>query len=559
MPAEDSRPNKRVKLDNEENFHPDLLSQATRDKIAAAFKVSKPYLHCKIDQLMNDSLLRQVRKEIFENLHFTLKETDIYKVHQTGDLANLDGLPKEELDKLPSIFKLRNAIYSQDFRDFISHITGCGPLSGSKADMSINNYLDGCHLLNHDDVIGTRRVSYILYLTDPDEKWDPKNGGALELYPVIEKGTPANEPSLIIPPQWNQFCMFTVQPGHSFHSVEEVVPVGQPRLSISGWFHIPQEGEPGYNENQEADLPQSSLQQLEAPDSSHDFSHYGQDLDDDATDGLTEEDLKELVEWINPQYLDMNIMSQISEKFVEESVIQCKDFLKPELAKLVEDATLKDDEEKGFCKVEMPAHGTGVGNGWTVHGPPHKHRYMAVDTQQEPKPESTAELFLNLQTHFASQSFRRWLAVITQLIAKGYRGGARRFRPGLDYTLATMNTRGQAILDVTLGMATTKDRQAANKWESDEFGAYECYMAPHDEEEDPSTYKAADDDGALLTLSPGTNVLSVVLRDEGVMRFIKYVSARAPGSRWDVSFEYDLPEDDDEDDDDEEEVDQEEK
>jgi Rps23 Pro-64 3,4-dihydroxylase Tpa1-like proline 4-hydroxylase len=80
MPAEDSRPSKRVKLENEEDFHPELLAQETRVKIAAAFKVSKPYLHCKIDQLMNDSLLRQVRNEIFDNLHFTLKETDIYKV-----------------------------------------------------------------------------------------------------------------------------------------------------------------------------------------------------------------------------------------------------------------------------------------------------------------------------------------------------------------------------------------------------------------------------------------------------------------------------------------------
>jgi hypothetical protein len=57
--------------------------------------------------------------------------------------------------------------------------------------------------------------------------------------------------------------MFTVQPGHSFHSVEEVVPVGKPRLSISGWFHIPQEGEPGYQEAKDTDGPQSSLQQLE--------------------------------------------------------------------------------------------------------------------------------------------------------------------------------------------------------------------------------------------------------------------------------------------------------
>lgn len=129
-------------------------------------------------------------------------------------------------------------------------------------DMSINNYKEGCHLLNHDDVIGTRRVSYILYLTDPDDPWQPENGGALELYPVVEKGTPAVEPNVIIPPQWNQFVMFTVQPGHSFHSVEEVVPVGKPRLSISGWFHIPQPGEVGYEADREAGEAKSSLEQL---------------------------------------------------------------------------------------------------------------------------------------------------------------------------------------------------------------------------------------------------------------------------------------------------------
>ena len=44
--------------------------------------------------------------------------------------------------------------------------------------------LPGCHLLCHDDVIGTRRVSYIIYLTDPDDEWRQEDGGALELYPI---------------------------------------------------------------------------------------------------------------------------------------------------------------------------------------------------------------------------------------------------------------------------------------------------------------------------------------------------------------------------------------
>lgn len=49
-----------------------------------------------------------------------------------------------------------------------------------------------------------------------------------------------------------------------------------------------------------------------------------------------------------------------------------------------------------------------------------------------------------------------------------------------------------------------------------------------------------DADGTLLTVQPGFNRLLLVLRDEGVMRFVKYVSASAPGSRWDVRCEYEV-------------------
>jgi len=109
-------------------------------------------------------------------------------------------------------------------------------------------------------------------------------------------------------------------------------------------------------------------------------------------------------------------------------------------------------------------------------------------------------------------------------------------------------------------------------------------MAPHDEEDDPAVYRSGsrkkrakstnghqaspngkqngnsrshgssededlddgeddgddDDDGTLLTVQPGYNRLLLVLRDEGVMRFVKYVSAAAEGSRWDVCGEYEV-------------------
>jgi len=49
-----------------------------------------------------------------------------------------------------------------------------------------------------------------------------------------------------------------------------------------------------------------------------------------------------------------------------------------------------------------------------------------------------------------------------------------------------------------------------------------------------------DDDGTLLTVQPSFNRLLLVLRDEKVMKFVKYVSASAEGSRWDVCGEYEV-------------------
>ena len=136
--------------------------------------------------------------------------------------------------------------------------------------MSVVSYRKGCHLLNHDDVIGTRRVSYILYMPLPHyQGWQADWGGALELYPVKPgpDGIPEPEPvpEKSIPPVWNQFIFFEIQPGRSFHSVEEVVvgesEDGRQRLSISGWFHAAQPGEEGYSPEPEPEL-KSSREQL---------------------------------------------------------------------------------------------------------------------------------------------------------------------------------------------------------------------------------------------------------------------------------------------------------
>ncbi|KAK0548928.1 putative component of NuA3 histone acetyltransferase complex [Tilletia horrida] len=681
-------------------FSAGLLEEATSKDFAADYAKSQPYRHAVVPALIDDALLRAAREEIVEELRFAEKETDIYKVNQTGDLANLDGLPEEEAGRLKNLLRLRNALYSEEFRSWLMAVTGCGPLSAKKKDMSINNYTSGCHLLNHDDVISTRRVSYILYLPDPAQSWQPEWGGALELYPVVKEGEPANIPSKTIPPQWNQFTFFTVQPGHSFHSVEEVVHPTASRLSISGWFHRPQADEDSYDPADEAREEQlriehssaSALESKKRAKEERPFLPYGSEDDElqPPVPGvkLSQADQDFLSHFLNPAYLRAQTQAVLFERFGDDSHVLLSDFLKKELADALDAGLRRADADDGFQwwssssgasdfeAVKIRPHDAGVKKeaGWDLSGPPHRQRFVSLSSGAStsggplksnppassipsplPLDDPTALLSLLRTLLLPSPAFRAFLANITQLVPLALRTvQARRFRPGLDYTLAESEAEGEVVLDVGLdltpeiwndarkaagsssvarkgpkglggGGSAKKAKAAANgassadgrlkappkriakelerRWASGEVGGWECYMAPHEGEEDPAVYRsggsaskskenggkaeeamAVDDneeeqgkgdengedddedmededdeeeedddddfDGVLLNLTPSFNSLSVVLRDEGVMRFVKYLGAAAGSSRWDVIGEWSvgqLEEDDEED------------
>ena len=82
-------------------------------------------------------------------------------------------------------------------------------------------------------MIGTRCISYILYLSRPGKRWSPQLGGALELYSRDASGTPDVAPSGYLLPEFGSLAFFTVDPGVSYHSVQEVLS-RERRLSISG-------------------------------------------------------------------------------------------------------------------------------------------------------------------------------------------------------------------------------------------------------------------------------------------------------------------------------------
>ena len=561
-----------------------------------------------IHELVDDKLLRSVRSEIKNNVHFTPKETDIYKIHQSGDLANLDGLDDESLAKLPSLLSLRDAVYSEAFRNYVSHITGCGPLSGRKTDMAINVYTPGCYLLCHDDVIGSRRVSYILYLTDPDTPRQAEWGGALRLYPVQEiKGddgevakTPLPDPTKVIPPAWNQLSFFAVQPGESFHDVEEVYHAagkeqlekegGRVRMAISGWFHIPQEGEEGYVEGEEEkNAKNSSLMQLQGNPAQYDAPQAQAVAIDkpNASDAeFDEADLEFLLKYIAPTYLTPDTLEQITEHFEDNSSITLTDILCKKFAKrLKEYVAAQDRKDLGDDTAAIEKSSP-----WRVAKPPHKHRYLyqrpsgpdQLRTSQEESP--ITEL---LDILLPSRQFRHWLQVATGCTVESHDVMARRFRPGKDYTLATGHE-GKPRLELNLGVTPTTgwgdddadeaeaeesgdDKKGKGKGKSkskskgkgkakaveeepaeeEDVGGHEVYMASADDAaEDSAIYKAAtDDDHILFFQSASWNKMAIVLRDSGALKFVKYVSNKAKGDRWDISATFEVEEPDDEDED----------
>jgi hypothetical protein len=70
---------------------PQLLSAETRAALRSAYQAAEPYLHGVFQELLPPAKLAQVREEIVGNIQATYKETDLFKVFQTGNGLWLAG------------------------------------------------------------------------------------------------------------------------------------------------------------------------------------------------------------------------------------------------------------------------------------------------------------------------------------------------------------------------------------------------------------------------------------------------------------------------------------
>ena len=317
--------------------------------------------------------------------------------------------------------------------------------------------------------------------------------------------------------------------------------------------------------------------------------------------GLTPSHLNFLKEYLAPSYLSTSTLEKLSGQFVEASEIVLHNFLHPALAESIKSETTQVDK-KDYPTPEIPSQSLGEGDGWEIQGPTSKHRYTTLTSPSS----STPNLQKVLDNLLPSPAFRAWLSVVSSLAPVGYRAEARRFRKGLDYTLAGGEEKdGEVRLDVWLGATWWADVEPGSDEEDllVDNGGWECYLAAPDEGEDPAVYQSSrakqsgaagdadaededeteaeqgqdgeqkekegpsitmngqslefdpdqfspsdfdsdsengGDDEPLLTLPVSFNKLLLVLRDPGVMRFVKYLGNGAPGSRWDVGGEWEV-------------------
>ena len=238
----------------------------------------------------------------------------------------------------------------------------------------------------------------------------------------------------------------------------------------------------------------------------------------------------------------------------------------------------------------IPPHSTGesLEQGWQVAGPPHLQRYLSLSSTAPSNTTTTASqrletMLRELQGLFTSNAFAALLACLTSLLPVAHTTNIRRFRPGLDYTLARGEPASsgqeegeegegaQAKLDVGLNLTPKQEKEEDQEiWEGGEAGGWDIWLVG-DEGGDEATYGGGgggakskseepavneesaeeqqadeeqgeedDEDSTLLSLEPTFNRLHLVLRDPGVLGFVKYVSAKAPGSRWDVNGEWEV-------------------
>lgn len=186
------------------------------------FTKNKPFENISINNFLKEEFAKELLKEIKKE-EFYLEDHDIYQFLRTIDIKH---------SKNKKLQDFRKSLLNDEFIDFIENITQ-STLDRKKIDLHSLKLLNTHYLLCHDDDIQDRKIAFIINLS---ENWKKEYGGQLELFDS-KNNLPTNKILKTVNPAFNQFNMFKVTPGKSYHQIKEVNTQNNERISISGWYY----------------------------------------------------------------------------------------------------------------------------------------------------------------------------------------------------------------------------------------------------------------------------------------------------------------------------------
>ena len=440
--------------------------------LKAEFEAASPFPHASIpDFVPIPEVYAAVKAEVGSRLEFEPKSNDLYDFVQSKELKTLDTAAG--FLWLP---KLRDAIYDPAFLQIMTSVTGI-EIDPATIDMHALAFERGDYLGLHDDNVPGRRIAFILYLVEPE--WDAaSHGGALELYgsePNSNKPTP--EVLKTLAPSPNTFTFFSVS-ATSYHAVAEVTHPSATRLSVSGWLHgahltpkLPRVMEPLIFAASSPLPPSTPLASL-----------------------------------ISAKYLNSGTVAAIADEFAEVSCVSLPNFLRPDVARAVLDASFPS------CVTDA-----------VVTLPPDEGNYVCTSS-----PHGGGAGGVDVQAALASSEFHALLKSLTGLddLGSGTSPLFRSFFAGMHQLLLdrTAHSGASGVLDVYLDLSTLPELELPERTTLE--------GEPIDRIS-PGSVVYMSETEVILSLPPAFNTLHLVYRsaevegDGKTLTFVKHVTCHA--------------------------------
>uniref|UniRef100_A0A915PZV1 Prolyl 4-hydroxylase alpha subunit domain-containing protein n=1 Tax=Setaria digitata TaxID=48799 RepID=A0A915PZV1_9BILA len=445
-----------------------------RRTLAGGGEFSIPFPHFFLPHfLISKQFVTKLRSEL-QTAHFSRKENDLYSLSQTDDLASFNA------SEYPSLVKFRD-LFKTDVLQWLRNVSGFDLNSEVAITGSSYDFTD--LLLPHDDQCEGRKFAFTFYLT-PD--WDETDGGQLLLYECDDN----NEPTMavqFITPMENLLVLFEVSP-RSWHMVTEVLSEKR-RLSLHGWFH-----------------------------------HTAFNIPNEIKLSLSEERLKphtnityeEVLEWINPEYINPLQQSKIQAIFEEKSEICLFSFISEDkLESILE-------ELDNAC--------------FENYGPPNKRKLERLRECFLPEDGDTVSLLRLIRSCAMTLLLSQWTGLPLHSADNDNGSGPDAKKKKVDGELENDTSYEgieftSVVYRVLSGSYTMVDDEifgeteklgccldfnlflSPNEW-NDEYGGFISYFTKNEEDE-------------VLRVSPVRNSAALVFREPGVYPFMKYLNCKA--------------------------------